>query len=143
MSWGLIRLRARDPDRLLGLLADRDMIRRASGCRTARLFRDTADPREATPQPPLRVFAGKQIARGQYATDEFTVLQGFDKNVDYYTPRPDRGDFVLVAKYDAAGFLDVAAELQPIGGGDLAVGELGAVILPGDGARDRHSVLVE
>jgi hypothetical protein len=70
---------------------------------------ETADPREATPQPPVRVFAGKQITRGQYATDEFTVLQGFDKNVDYYTPRPDRGDFVLTAKYDAAGFLDMVA----------------------------------
>jgi quinol monooxygenase YgiN len=47
MNWVLIRLRARDPDRLRGLLADRDMIRRASGCRTARLFRDTAEPGHA------------------------------------------------------------------------------------------------
>ena len=72
----------------------------------------TGDPREATPPPPIRVFAGKQVTRGQYVTDEFTELQGFDKNVDYYTPRPDRGDFVLVAKYDAAGFLEMVARAR-------------------------------
>ena len=72
----------------------------------------TSDPREATPPPPVRVFAGKQVTRGQYVTDEFTELQGFDKNVDYYTPRPDRGDIVLLAKYDAAGFLEMVARAR-------------------------------
>lgn len=73
---------------------------------------ETGDSREATPQPPVRAFAGKQVTRGQYETDEFTVLQDFDKNVDYYAPKPDQGDFVLVAKYDAAGFLDMVARAR-------------------------------
>lgn len=44
MNWVLIRLRATDPDRLLRVLSERGLIRRASGCRAARLFRDAADP---------------------------------------------------------------------------------------------------
>ena len=44
---------------------------------------ETFDSRETTPAPPLRVFAGKQIAKGEYATNEFAVLQAYDGPVSY------------------------------------------------------------
>lgn len=50
------------------------------------------------------MFAGRQITRVDYITDEFTELMGFDKNVDYEVPNPARGGFMLLAKCDAAGF---------------------------------------
>ena len=73
---------------------------------------ETFDSREMTPTPPLRVFAGKQIARGQYATNEFTVLQGSDGPFEFYVPKPSQGDFVVVAKGDAKAFFEMVARAR-------------------------------
>ncbi len=70
------------------------------------------EPREMTPRPPLRVFAGKQVTRGGRVTDDYTVLQAYEKNAAFYVPRPDQTDFVLVAQYDAAGFLEMVARAR-------------------------------
>jgi len=43
----LIRVRMPDPDALSRLISERSAIRRASGCRGARLFRDADDPTQA------------------------------------------------------------------------------------------------
>ena len=73
---------------------------------------ETGDSRETTPAPPLRVFAGKQIAKGEYATNEFTVLQAYDGAFDYYVPKPSQGDFVVVAKGDAKAFVEMVARAR-------------------------------
>ena len=51
---------------------------------------ETFDSRETTPTPPLRVFAGKQMAKGEYATNEFAVLQAYDATFEFYVPKPSR-----------------------------------------------------
>jgi len=73
---------------------------------------ETFDSRETTPTAPLRIFAGKQIARGDYATNEFTTLQPFSGAFDYYVPKPDQGDFVVVAKDDANSFFNMVARAR-------------------------------
>ncbi len=73
---------------------------------------ETGDSREATPSPPLRVFAGKQIAKGEYATNEFAVLQAYNGEMEFYTPKPDRGDFVVVAKGDPKAFFEMVARAK-------------------------------
>jgi hypothetical protein len=73
---------------------------------------ETFDPHETTPAPPLRLFAGKQIAKGGYATNEFTVLQAYDGPFDYYIPKPSQGDFVVVAKGDAKAFFEMVARAR-------------------------------
>ncbi len=73
---------------------------------------ETFDPRETTLAPPLRVFAGKQMARGEYATDDFAVLQGYGGKFDYYVPKPSRGDFVVIAKDDAKAFFEMVARAR-------------------------------
>ncbi len=73
---------------------------------------ETFDSRENTPAPPLRVFAGKQIAKGEYATNEFTVLQAYNGKFDYYVPKPSQGDFVVVAKGDAKLFFEMVARAR-------------------------------
>lgn len=73
---------------------------------------ETGDSRETTPRLPLRVFAGKQMTRGGYATDEYTVLQAYSGAVDYYVPKPDRGDFIVVAKDDAKAFFEMVARAR-------------------------------
>jgi len=73
---------------------------------------ETGDSRETTPQPPLRVFAGKQMAKGEYATNDFATLQEYKGAIAYYVPIPSRGDFVLVAKGDAKAFLEMVARAR-------------------------------
>lgn len=73
---------------------------------------ETGDSRETTPTPPLRVFAGKQIAKGEYVTNEFTVLRAYDGPFDYYIPTPSQGDFVVVAKGDAKAFFEMVARAK-------------------------------
>jgi hypothetical protein len=73
---------------------------------------ETGDSREMTPLPPLRIFAGKQMARGEYATDEFAVLRDYAGSVDFYVPKPSRGDFVIVAKGDATAFFEMVARAR-------------------------------
>jgi hypothetical protein len=73
---------------------------------------ETGDSREATPAPPLRVFAGKQMAKGEYASNEFAILQEYRGAIEYYTPQPERGDFVLIARGPAKAFLDMVARAR-------------------------------
>ena len=73
---------------------------------------ETGDSRETTPTPPLRVFAGKQIAKGEYATNEFTVLQAYDGPFEFYVPKPSQGDFGVVAKGDAKAFFEMVARAR-------------------------------
>lgn len=73
---------------------------------------ETFDSRENTPAPPLRVFAGKQIAKGQYATNEFAVLQAYNGPFEFYVPKPSQGDFVVVAKGDAKAFFEMVARAR-------------------------------
>jgi len=73
---------------------------------------ETGDSRETTPAPPLRVFAGKQIAKGGYATNVFTVLQAYDGEIEFFTPKPEQGDFVVLAKGDAKRFFDMVARAK-------------------------------
>ena len=74
---------------------------------------ETGDSREKTPSAPLKVFAGKEIAkrvRGQeFATGEFSVLQAYDGPFDYFIPDPERDNFTVIAKGDAKAFLDMVA----------------------------------
>ena len=74
---------------------------------------ETGDSREMTPAAPLRVFAGKEISKrvgaDEYATGEFTVLQGYDGKFDYYVPKTEQDDFAVVAKGDAKAFLEMVA----------------------------------
>jgi hypothetical protein len=73
---------------------------------------ETGDSRETTPTAPLRLFAGKQIARGQYVTNEFIVLQAYDGAFDYSIPKPEQGDFVVLAKGDAKAFFEMVARAR-------------------------------
>ena len=77
---------------------------------------ETGDSRDTTPTPPLRVFAGKQMTRrvgkDEYATDEYEVLQEYRGAIEFHVPKPDTGDFVLVAKGDAKAFLDMVARAR-------------------------------
>ena len=73
---------------------------------------ETGDSRESTPTAPLRVFAGKQIAKGQYATNDFAVLQAYNGAFDFYVPKPGQGDFVVVAKGDAKAFFEMVARAR-------------------------------
>lgn len=74
---------------------------------------ETGDSRELTPTAPLRVFAGKEIAKqvdgNAYATGEFAVLQAFDGKFSYYVPKPDRDDFTVVAEGGAQEFFEMVA----------------------------------
>jgi hypothetical protein len=74
---------------------------------------ETGDSRETTPAAPLRVFAGKEnskrVGANEFATGEFTVLQAYDGQFDYYIPKPEQDDFVVVAKGDARAFLEMVA----------------------------------
>jgi hypothetical protein len=73
---------------------------------------ETGDSRETTPTAPLRIFAGKQGEKDGYATDEFTVLQPYNGAFEYYVPKPDQGDFVVVAKGDATAFFNMIARAR-------------------------------
>jgi len=73
---------------------------------------ETGDSRDATPRAPLRVFAGQRIERAGYATDQFTVLRAYPGQAGYYVPKPERGDFVLVAEGDGRAFLEMVARAR-------------------------------
>ncbi len=73
---------------------------------------ETYDSRETTPSPPLRLFAGKQIAKGEYATDEFTVLHAYKGRINFCVPKPKQGDFVVVAKADSQAFFEMVARAR-------------------------------
>ena len=73
---------------------------------------ETGDDRETTPQQPLRLFAGKQIAKGEYVTNEFTVLQPYKGRIDFYVPKSNQGDFVVVAKADPKAFFEMVARAR-------------------------------
>lgn len=73
---------------------------------------ETGDSRETTPQPPLRVFAGKQTAKGEYATNDFATLQEYKGAIAFYVPKPSQGDFVIVAKGEAKALLEMVARAR-------------------------------
>ena len=77
---------------------------------------ETGDSRETTPAAPLRVFAGKEnskrVGANEFATGEFTVLQAYDGQFDYYIPKPEQDDFVVVAKGDAKAFFEMVARAK-------------------------------
>lgn len=89
----------------IGVTADHSFIRL-----------ETGDSREATPTPPVRVFAGKQgsnrVGNNEYASDEYALLQEYVGDIEYFVPNPDRGDFVLVARGDAKAFLEMVARAR-------------------------------
>jgi hypothetical protein len=85
----------------IGMIADGAFIRLES-----------FDPRETTPRPPLRVFAGKQGERAGKVTDEFAVLQPYKGRVEFYVPKPDRSDFAVVAKADPQAFFEMVARAR-------------------------------
>ncbi len=73
----------------------------------------TPEPRDVTPSPPVRVFAGREKTRrsggNEYATGEYTVLKAYDGDIAFYAPRPSHGDFTVIGKSDPAGFLAMVA----------------------------------
>jgi hypothetical protein len=73
----------------------------------------TPEPRDATPSPPVRIFAGKEKTRrsggNEYTTGEYTVLKAYDGDVAFYVPRPTNGDFTAIGKSDPAAFLAMVA----------------------------------
>lgn len=77
---------------------------------------ETGDSRETTPTPPLRVFAGRQITKrvgkNEYATDEYELLQEYGGGIEYYVPKRETGNFVVVAKGDAKAFLEMVARAR-------------------------------
>jgi hypothetical protein len=77
---------------------------------------ETPEPRDATPTPPVRVFAGKEVTRrsgdGEFATGEFSVLKSLDGPVAYHVPKRDTGGFTLIAGADAKAFLEMVAHAR-------------------------------
>ena len=73
----------------------------------------TPEPREKTPVPPVRVFAGKEktkrVGNNEYATGEFTVLKSYDGDVEFYVPEPTKGGFTVITRSDPAAFLAMLA----------------------------------
>jgi hypothetical protein len=65
---------------------------------------EAPDEREATPQRPLKVFAGKSISADTYAP-----LKSFDGAVTFVAPRQDRADFTLIAEHNPREFLQMVA----------------------------------
>jgi hypothetical protein len=105
----------------------------------------TPSPREATPSPPVRIFAGKEKTRrsggNEYATGEYSVLKAYDGDVAFYVPRPANGDFTAIGKSDPAGFLAMVAAARrefvvvqsAAGGGDaniVAIYHFNAAMIP-------------
>lgn len=76
----------------------------------------TFDSREATPAPPLRVFAGKRITRrvgdNEFDTGEYQVIQAYDGKAEYYIPDRESRNFVLIAKENANAFLQMVARAR-------------------------------
>lgn len=70
---------------------------------------ETPEPRDATPVPPVRVYAGLQQTVNGRATDRFMVLKPYDGEVSYVVPTPGQGSFTLVAAGAPDAFLAVVA----------------------------------
>jgi hypothetical protein len=73
---------------------------------------ETFDSRETTPKSPLRPFAGKQGERGGYVTNELTVLQPYKGRIEFYTTKPDQGDFTVIAKADPQALFEMVARAR-------------------------------
>ncbi|MBI1204308.1 MAG: hypothetical protein GC182_17555 [Rhodopseudomonas sp.] len=73
----------------------------------------TPEPREATPTPPVRIFAGKEKTRrvggNEFTTGEYTILKAYDGPVAFSVPEPKKGGFTAVGKADAKRFLEMVA----------------------------------
>lgn len=69
---------------------------------------ETPEPRDATPQAPLRVYAGLQETEGERYTGRFRALLVYEGEVAYAVPDRTLAGFVLVAS-DPANFLPVVA----------------------------------
>ena len=65
---------------------------------------EAPDERDATPTPPLNVFAGKSGP-----ADDYVPIKAFDGAVSFAMPQPERSDFVLIAETDPRGFLQMVA----------------------------------
>ena len=65
---------------------------------------EAPDEREATPQPPLKVFAGKSTS-----ADDYAPIKEFDGPVTFVVPRQDRSDFTLIAEQHPREFLQMVA----------------------------------
>jgi hypothetical protein len=65
---------------------------------------EAPDDRDATPAPPLNVFAGKSGP-----TDDYILIKNFDGAVRFTMPRPERSDFVLIAETEPRDFLQMVA----------------------------------
>ena len=65
---------------------------------------EAPDEREATPQPPLKVFAGKSTS-----ADDYAPIKEFGGPVTFVVPRQDRSDFTLIAEQNPREFLQMVA----------------------------------
>lgn len=65
---------------------------------------EAPDEREATPQPPLKVFAGKSSS-----ADDYAPIMEFGGPVTFVVPRQDRSDFTLIAEQNPREFLQMVA----------------------------------
>jgi hypothetical protein len=70
---------------------------------------ETPEPRDATPVPPVRVYAGLQQTENGRATDRFMVLKPYEGEVAYIVPTPGQGSFTLLAAGSPDAFLAVVA----------------------------------
>ena len=70
---------------------------------------ETPEPRDATPVPPVRVYAGLQQTENGRATERFMVLKPYDGEVTYIVPTPGQGSFTLLAAGAPDAFLAVVA----------------------------------
>lgn len=70
---------------------------------------ETPEPRDATPVPPVRVYAGLQQTENGRATDRFMVLRPYEGEVAYFVPTPGQGSFTLLAAGAPDAFLAVVA----------------------------------
>ncbi len=73
----------------------------------------TPETRDATPAPPVRIFAGKEKTRrsggNEYATGEYTVLKAYDGPVAFFVPEPKTSGFTAIGKADPKSFLEMVA----------------------------------
>lgn len=70
---------------------------------------ETPEPRDATPVPPVRAYAGLQQTENGRATDRFMVLKPYEGEVTYVVSTPGQGSFTLVATGAPDAFLAVVA----------------------------------
>jgi hypothetical protein len=70
---------------------------------------ETPEPRDSTPVPPVRVYAGLQQTENGRATDRFMMLKPYDGEVAYVAAIPGQGSFTLLAASAPEAFLAVVA----------------------------------